>query len=248
MSAVIHPDSGNTGEPDGAGRGEPAGASPAAALTPTSYAVLGLLAIREWTTYELANQTQRSYGYFWARARRRIYDEPRRLAAAGYATVRKETVGRRPRQCWRITPAGRQALGRWLEEPATDVPVLEFEGMLKVFTAENGNKQALLDTLAGIGAAARERRAVLETLCDELARTGGPFPDRIHTNALAMSYMLAVNDATLAWAAESEQTVRQWRSPARPGAAARARAGAFFRRHARSAADGSRAAETAADD
>jgi DNA-binding PadR family transcriptional regulator len=196
---------------------------------------LGLLAAREWTTYELANQTQRSFGYFWPRARRRIYDEPARLAAAGYAIARDETVGRRPRRCWRITDAGQQALRDWLEQPATDVPVLEFEGMLKVFAAEHGSKQALLATLDGIAAAARERRRVLAGLCGELATTGGEFPQRVHTNALAMSYMLAVTDATLAWAKESEQTVREWHSVAAPGTRARDRALAFFRRHSRPA-------------
>ena len=41
--------------------------------TATSQTVLGLLALRPWTTYELAKQVQRSLGWFWPRAERKLY-------------------------------------------------------------------------------------------------------------------------------------------------------------------------------
>ena len=63
--------------------------------TTTSYAVLGLLAIRPWTTYELAKQVQRSLRWFWPRAERKLYDEPKRLAADGLATATREHTGKR---------------------------------------------------------------------------------------------------------------------------------------------------------
>ena len=50
-----------------------------APLSTTSYAILGLLALRPWTTYELAKQVQKSLGWFWPRAERKLYDEPKRL-------------------------------------------------------------------------------------------------------------------------------------------------------------------------
>jgi hypothetical protein len=37
-------------------------------LTTTSYAILGLLAIRPWSTYELARQMQRDLRFVWPRA------------------------------------------------------------------------------------------------------------------------------------------------------------------------------------
>ena len=64
--------------------------------TTTSYAVLGLLSVRSWTTYELAKQVQRSLNWFWPRAERKLYDEPKRLAAAGLAKSAKEMTGARP--------------------------------------------------------------------------------------------------------------------------------------------------------
>src|SRR3954463_15746262 len=104
-------------------------AKPATTTPPTSttaQAVLGLLALQPWTTYELAKQVQRSLGWFWPRAERKLYDEPKRLVAAGLATSEKEMIGARPRTVYSITDAGRTALREWLDEPAVP-PTLEFE-------------------------------------------------------------------------------------------------------------------------
>ncbi|MGH8962587.1 MAG: PadR family transcriptional regulator [Jatrophihabitantaceae bacterium] len=201
-------------------------------LTVTSFAVLGLLALREWTSYELARQMKRSFSYFWPRAERRIYDEPKRLADAGYVRARREVVGRRPRTCWVITPKGREALRHWLGEPPTEPPTMEFEGMLKVFLAEHGGKKQLLDTLATIRAVADERGHELAGMSAEIALDGGRFPERVHVNALAMKYMVQVNELTARWARESEEVVHAWRSTASPGVAARERARAEFVRFA----------------
>ena len=81
--------------------------------TTTSYAVLGLLSVRSWTTYELAKQVQRSLNWFWPRAERKLYDEPKRLVAQGLATASQEATGQRPRTVYSITDDGRRALRQW---------------------------------------------------------------------------------------------------------------------------------------
>jgi PadR family transcriptional regulator AphA len=42
-------------------------------LTTTSYAVLAQLALRPWSTYELARQRVRYFRYVWPRAESAIY-------------------------------------------------------------------------------------------------------------------------------------------------------------------------------
>src|SRR5689334_24243423 len=103
-------------------------AKPAAppALTTTSYAILGLLAVRSWTTYELAEQMRRALGQFWPRAESGIYSEPKKLVAAGFATSTTEYVGKRPRERYAITPAGKRALKQWIPGEGAG-PVVEFE-------------------------------------------------------------------------------------------------------------------------
>ena len=56
-------------------------------LTTTSFAILSLLAVRSWTTYELAQQMDRSVGSMWPRAASVVYEEPKRLVKRGLATI-----------------------------------------------------------------------------------------------------------------------------------------------------------------
>jgi DNA-binding PadR family transcriptional regulator len=75
-------------------------------LTTTSYAILGLLAVQPWTTYELAKQVDVSLRNFWPRAERKLYEEPKKLVAHGLAEMSREMIGRRPRTVYRLTPEG----------------------------------------------------------------------------------------------------------------------------------------------
>ena len=193
-----------------------------AELTTTSYAILGLLALRDQTTYELAKQMQRTVGYVWPRAERKLYDEPKRLAEAGYARAAKDMVGRRPRTTYSITPAGREALSRWLD---TDVapPALEFEGMLRVLFADQGTIGQLRRSITAIAAQARARRAHFAAMAGGiLATDGGEYPHRTHVNALGMRFMIDHYDHITAWASWALEAIDSWAdttTPARTWAA-----------------------------
>lgn len=63
-------------------------------------------------------------------------------------------TGVRPRTVYAVTRQGRNALGRWLDEPPAP-PTLEFEGMVKVFFADGGTLEQLRATLAEIANTAR---------------------------------------------------------------------------------------------
>src|SRR5688572_24145566 len=119
-------------------------------LTVTSYAILGLLAIQAWTTYELAQQMQRGLRNFWPRAESRIYEEPKRLVALGLARASNEMTGQRPRTIYRITPKGRRWLARWLEADGGGGPQLEFELLVKVWLAEHGTRSGAQQAVAAI--------------------------------------------------------------------------------------------------
>ena len=105
-----------------------------AGLTPTSYAILGLLAIKPWTTYELAKQMDRTLNRFWPRAKSKLYEEPKKLVRTGLAVATPGAHGRRPRTVYSITPSGRRALAVWLSTESGG-PVFESEHILKVFYA-----------------------------------------------------------------------------------------------------------------
>src|SRR4051794_22213816 len=149
-------------------------------LTTTSYAILGLLALRRWSAYELLQQMQRNVGAFWPRAERGIYDEPKNLVAHGFASAVDERNGRRSRTVYAITPAGRRAYQAWLAEESPP-PQFESEAVLRIAFAEHGTKQAALDTLAALRAQAEERRRFTTEIARSYVEGRGPYPDRIHT-------------------------------------------------------------------
>ncbi len=184
--------------------------------TTTSYAILGLLSLKSWTTYELAKQVQRSLGWFWPRAERKLYDEAKRLAAEGLAMSESEMTGKRPRTVYGVTRRGRNALRQWLGEPP-DPPTLEFEGMIKVFFADGGTLEQLRATLTSIAETADARLAELEAKVDELERDDVPFPERLHLNALGLRFILDHERSIGTWARWALDQTAGWSSTTDPG-------------------------------
>jgi len=182
----------------------------------TSYALLGLLALRKWTTYELAKQVQRSIGWFWPRAERKLYEEPKRLVEERWAVATREMTGARPRTVYDVTPAGRRALRRWLDQPPVP-PTLEFEGMVKVFFADGGTLEQLRATLRAIAAEADTRLTELDAKAIENARGDVPFPDRLHLNNLGLRFQVDHERTIGEWARWALEQTAQWTSATDPG-------------------------------
>lgn len=178
-------------------------------LTTTSYAILGLLAIKPWTTYELAQQMDRSLKNFWPRAQSRIYEEPKRLVAEGLATAASDTVGRRPRTTYSITTKGLRTLERWLTEPGGG-PTLEFEALLKVFYAEHGRKQDALVNIDAIRRWADQQNAANIAFARLYRDTQGPFPERLASIILIGRFLTDFADMVNSWANWAASTVADW--------------------------------------
>jgi DNA-binding PadR family transcriptional regulator len=102
-------------------------------LTGTSYALLALL--KEFgpsTSYEIKQRLESSIQNFWPVPHTTAYEEPARLAAAGYLSAQQEEGGRR-RRVYSLTEQGRKALAAWANEPVAAAPQLRDELMLKTF-------------------------------------------------------------------------------------------------------------------
>jgi PadR family transcriptional regulator AphA len=185
-------------------------------LSATSHAVLGLLALRPWTTYELAKQVQRSLGWFWPRAERKLYDEPKRLVSAGLATAEPGMTGSRPRTTYAVTAKGRRQLRRWLDE-APAAPTLEFEGMVRVFLADGGSLEQLRATLTSIAETSDARMAELEEKATQNLRGDVPFPDRLHINSLGLRFQIENERLYSTWARWALEQTASWASTTDPG-------------------------------
>jgi DNA-binding PadR family transcriptional regulator len=177
--------------------------------SPTALALLGLLAIRPWTTYELANQAKRSLQYFLPRAERHVYTEAKQLAAAGLARAEVTYTGKRRRTTYTITPAGRKTLRAWLRtSPAP--PQLEAEVVVRAFFAESGRVE---DLLAALGTAREQAVAAQQDLAAmATARLDGdaPFPERVAVGALAMRFVVDFHRLLEDWATWAAAEVATW--------------------------------------
>jgi DNA-binding PadR family transcriptional regulator len=179
--------------------------------TATTHALLGLLALRSWTTYELAKQVPRSLRWFWPRAERKLYDEPKRLADAGLVSVTEGFTGKRRRREYTITAEGLAELSRWLGAPSSGRS-LEFEDMLKVFFADSGSQEQLLATLDRIEQEARSRLGEIADFAD----SPGQFPERSHIGAVCLDFFGRQERAVLDWAGWAREQISAWNDPKDP--------------------------------
>jgi DNA-binding PadR family transcriptional regulator len=182
----------------------------------TTYALLALLAIQPWTGYELTQQLRRSLHYAWPRSEANLYNEQKQLVRLGWATVTEEAVGRRTRNRYRITPTGRRALRTWMRtEP--DVPHLEVEGIVRMFFADQGSVDDLVQAIRHTGDRAGDAVLELAAFVEDYFATGGPFPDRLHAIALAADLLTDLLDRIESYAAEAATEVAGWETTAGAG-------------------------------
>ncbi|HEV7535300.1 MAG TPA: PadR family transcriptional regulator [Acidimicrobiia bacterium] len=186
-------------------------------LTPTSYAILGLLALRPWSAYELTKQVRRSLHFCWPRAETRLYQEPKNLVEQGLVKATTTAQGRRTRTEYAITARGRKALRGWLGQPSAP-PRLESEALLRLFFADCGTKDELLATLAELEGQARALRE--QAVAQAAEYLGGPhlppgtqtapFPERIHILAVLGRFTLDHTALVAEWARWARAEVEGW--------------------------------------
>jgi DNA-binding PadR family transcriptional regulator len=190
-------------------------------LSPTSYALLGLLARKSWSAYELNAHMQYSVlNAFWPRAASGVYTEPKKLVANKLARAKEEERNGRSRTVYTITAAGRKELSNWLASPTESWVSMSFEAMLKFLYSESGNLQTLNDTIDSIEEAAiNEARAVLQGVKPimefaEQDSAGMPY------NGMALNFLADVTEAQINWARKVRLALESFEDTS-PGNAAR---------------------------
>ena len=184
-------------------------------LTTTSYAILGLIAIRPRSTYELAQMMKRSLHFIWPRAESNLYAEPKRLVDGGLAAADVSWTGERKRTVYTITPRGAEALRDWLaDDPAPQR--VESEAAVRILFGHLGTKDDLQAAIARVAADADEWITEVSEVADVYARGDGPFPERIHVNALLATLMIEQARTASRWAAWAAEEVERWTDAATP--------------------------------
>lgn len=86
------------------------------------HALLTSLLEKPSSGLELARRFDRSIGFFWPATHQQIYRELARLEAAGWVASSEEG-GRGRRRLYRVKPAGRRELKRWVGDSADPRPL-----------------------------------------------------------------------------------------------------------------------------
>ena len=179
-------------------------------VTITAYAILGVLAIKPRTAYELATEMRHCFEFYWPRADLRVYADAKELAARGLAIERRTYVGRRPRTMYSITVKGRRALKRWLAAPSRTFG-LEFEALIKVYLARFGSREQLLSTLDQVIADAEYTLQVAANVRQVYLDGCAPFQDEyIHIWAMVYDFLTTYFRFLYDWAKRSRSLVETW--------------------------------------
>lgn len=185
-------------------------------LTTTSHLILGMLTVRDWSAYELAEYVDKGLTELWPRARRQLYNAPKTLVTQGLATTTQHATGRRRRTVYSITPDGRRALRDWLATAPAQAS-LEFEGLVRLLLADEGSREDLRATLRTVREQARQSRAVFEAHVAYIRDTdGGSFPERRHLFALANDFMIGHLTHVADWATRALAEVDTWDDKTKP--------------------------------
>ena len=178
-------------------------------MTTSSYAILGLLALRPWTAYDLTQQAARSLRYAWPKSERHLYSEPKKLVELGYATTHKEQIGNRTRNVYEITDQGRQVLSEWAATPTTP-PQFEAEALLRLLFADYGTIDDLSASLNQLKADTRELHASVIELMSGYLEGEHPFPDRTHLSVLFATFQVELFNLIERWVDFALREIASW--------------------------------------
>lgn len=179
------------------------------ALTTTSYAVLAQVAVRPWSTYELAQQRVRYFRYVWPRAESAIYREAKRLAAMGLIEGEKAYTGKRSRTVYSITEDGKQALKAWLGTPVSPFS-MDFEAMLRIFVLPLGTKDDIIGTLKQVQADAQEMLRFGGEVKQEFIDGINVTQDQVYIRALAVDFFISLLNTVNDWAERALGEIETW--------------------------------------
>lgn len=180
----------------------------------TRHAVLGQLALRKWSAYELTKSMSRTLSWFWPRAESIVYAEARRLVEDGLATSREEPAAdgsARTRTVYAITARGKKVLADWLAtEPATFQ--LAVEPLLRLHLARFGTLDDLVRAVVWTEDRADALLDVAEDVAEEFMTNAHIFQRDAHFRALLFSALWEVGVTLRDWARATQHELAKWDS------------------------------------
>jgi PadR family transcriptional regulator, regulatory protein AphA len=170
-------------------------------LSATGKVILGMLAARPRSGYEIKQLVDSSARFFWAASYGQIYPELKKLEEAGLIAGDDSSQGARPRTTFRLTAEGKRAARDWIGKPP-EVLETRDEGLLKLFfagsiepgrAAEIARERAQASRMKG-----EQLRAIAEAIDQAGRPTEGPAVEPDAGSLTVLRYGIEASE----WAAE----------------------------------------------
>jgi DNA-binding PadR family transcriptional regulator len=172
-------------------------------LNATCYTILGLLSVQpDLSGYDIRKGIQQSIGYFWAESYGQIYPALKRMADEGLIALSKAgSRGRKRRQTYVITDAGRAALRQWLALPFHNEPPRN-EFLLKLFFAGEASPDVAIAHIQDLNERNRRWLVTIKTI-EASIPTEQPSNPHLPYWMLTLSLGKALTSAALEWGEEA---------------------------------------------
>jgi PadR family transcriptional regulator, regulatory protein AphA len=169
-------------------------------LSATAKVILGMLAARPRSGYEIKQLTDNSARFFWAASYGQIYPELKRLEDGGLIAGTDAAQGARQRTVYKLTAKGKRAATEWINsEP--QVFELRDEGLLELFFAGSIEPARTAEIARERAERATEIAAQLRALEEEVhggEHADGPAYSSDPGSEAVLRYGIEMNE----WAAE----------------------------------------------
>jgi DNA-binding PadR family transcriptional regulator len=143
-----------------------------------TWVVLGLIAQKPCSVYDIKRNVDRSIRHFWAASYGQVYPELKRLEEAGWIVGDQAPRGGRAGSVYRITATGSEALRAWVGGRETRVELRD-ESLLRLFFADTLPLDKALGQVAARREGYRQMLDYLESL-DDGKGPDAPFVDLVY--------------------------------------------------------------------
>jgi PadR family transcriptional regulator AphA len=169
-------------------------------LSATAKVILGMLAARPRSGYEIKQLVDSSARFFWAASYGQIYPELKRLEDAKLISGTDASQGARQRTVFKLTEKGRRAAKEWIDgEP--QVFELRDEGLLELFFAGSIDPLRAPEIARERAAQAAATAAVLSRLEEEIEGKGNQTDEYSADpgSLTVLRYGIELNEWTSQW-------------------------------------------------
>jgi DNA-binding PadR family transcriptional regulator len=170
-------------------------------LNATGKVILGMLAARPRSGYEIKQLVDSTARFFWAASYGQIYPELKKLEKEGLITGDDSSQGGRQRTTFSITAEGKRAARRWISSPQ-EVLESRDEGLLKLFFAGSIDEARTPEIARQRAQASRTKAAQLRVIAEEVEAAGQPEGPEVKPDAgslMVLRYGIEASEWMAEW-------------------------------------------------